>query len=219
MKTQTKKFLEKAKELFETLTAEGKTDLFERLRYLAKAANEVSPATGEQMDNALSAGVAYANTVKNPRHGFSIVRDGAGNRAVKFSEERSDGAILTYWLSEGARKVSSDDHARYGKRNLEDAEIWSTATFKYMVDVHLKEAIRGLSEEEGKLQTSDKALKLAFSLVTRGVRTGEANAKVSLSKSRSSSGDQISGVFVDHNPKELDHDDNGYSCVFFVSEK
>ncbi len=32
MKTQTKKFLEKAKELFETLPAEGKTDLFEHLR-------------------------------------------------------------------------------------------------------------------------------------------------------------------------------------------
>jgi hypothetical protein len=188
---------EAAWEGIEKLSVQDQAAIGQRLfAKLAAAANSVSPTTGEKMDSALSVEVAASNTVENATHGFSIVQDAAGNNAVKFSTAREDGTIATYWFSEGARGVSRDDLAQYGKEKLNGAELEPHSELKKMVEQDLNPAVKGLLEINGVLQTNDEALKLAHSLLQLGVRTANSTAYIVFDTENKSSGRAVSGWAV-----------------------
>jgi hypothetical protein len=189
-----------ALEEIEKLSTDDKFAVVQQLLAdLAAAAKRVSPPTGEKMHSSLSVEVAASNTVENATHGFSIVKDAAGNNAVKFSTAQEDGTIVTYWFSEGARGVPRDDLAQYGKDKLNGAELKPHSELKKMVEQDLTLAVKGLLEKNGVLQTNDEALKLAHSLLQLGVRTADSNAYIAFDTENKSSGRAVSGVRVfDH---------------------
>ena len=207
---------EAAWEGIENLSVQDQAAIGHRLfAKLAAKANSVSPTTGDKMDSALSAGVAASNTVENATHGFSIVQDAAGNNAVKFSEAREDGTIATYWFSEGARGVSRDDLAQYGKEKLNGAELKPHSELKKMVEQDLNPAVKGLPEINGVLQTNDEALKLAHSLLQLGVRTANSNAYIAFDTENKSSGRAVSGGRVNDSPTRWNGYHDRYLCAFF----
>jgi hypothetical protein len=155
---------------------------------LAAAASRVSPTTGQKMNSALSAEVAASNPVKSATHGFSIVQDADGNNAVKFSQARGDGKIVTYWLSEGARGVSRADLPQYGENKLKGAVLKPHSELEMMVEQYWNPAVQGLVEIEGALQTEDEALKLAYRLLRLGARTADSNACIAFDTGNTSSG-------------------------------
>jgi hypothetical protein len=198
MKADLSTAAEAAWEGIENLSVQDQAAIGQRLfAKLAAKANSVSPTTGDKMNSALSAGVAASNTVENATHGFSIVQDADGNDAVKFSKAREDGTIATYLLPAGAKGVSGDDLAQYGKEKLKGAELKPHSELVKFVEQDLNPAIKGLLEIDGVLQTKDKALKLAYSLLRLGVRTANSNAYIAFDTENKSSGRAVSGGRVD----------------------
>lgn len=171
----------KALEGIDNLSIGEKFAVFRQvLADLAEVVNRASPTTGEKMNSVLLAEVADANTVKNDPHGFRIVHDAAGEEVVKFSKLKDDGTTETYLLSKGARGVARWNLEQYGEDQLNGAKIKTHSELEMFVIQHLSPAIQGLQVKHGKLQTDDKALKLACSILVDGVRTENGKAYIEL---------------------------------------
>ncbi len=200
----------------ENLSTVDKFAVFQTfLADLAAAANRVSPTTGDKMSSALSVEVAASNRVENATHGFSIVHDADGYNAVKFSKAREDGTIETYLLPAGVKGVSLYDLAQYGKEKLKGAELKPHSELVKFVEQDLNPAIKGLPEIDGVLQTKDKALKLAHSLLQLGVRTANSNAYIAFDTENKSSGRAVSGGRVDAFGRYWDDRAGRSICAFF----
>lgn len=184
---------------------------------ISKAANSAPPATGAKMETALSTALASTTQVKTATHGFSIVRAADGERAVQFIEKLDDGTTNKFQLCKGAQGVRYRGLAQYGNEELKGAKLGAASKFDDMVDALLK-AVKGLMVADGKLQTEDEGLKLAFEIVQQGVRIEGGGARAEFLTEDKEGGQAVSGCRVyAHKHRWLVRVSKNHSAFFDVS--
>lgn len=129
---------------------------------------EVSAGT----DRSERASLSVPGVATDTGHSFKQVHAPDGTAAIELKISGANGELVTCLLSKGAIGKRYDDLADYGRNELKGAVLLSIREVRAVVE-RLYDAIRGLRYDGYGLQTRDKDLLLAWSILSYGVRRDE----------------------------------------------